>query len=258
MTIGFTQLGNYGRMGNQMFQYASLRGVAANLGYDWVVPTQEKFKGTYHSTSNIFECFTLEKARANMSDVNFKFLMKERDNTNAFDERIFYTCLDETDLMGYFQSPRYFNNIEQEIKNEFTFIKKSPLNVSEYIFVHVRRGDYLLYPYILTVQNEEYYRQGLSCFDSSLPVVVMSDDIEWCKNASVFQGKRFIFSEFNPYDDLLIMSKSLGGITSNSTYGWWGAYLSNSKNVIIPSNWFGPAAVGHSASEFLINDWMML
>ena len=33
--IGFNNLGNMGRLGNQMFEYAALRGIAANKGYDW-------------------------------------------------------------------------------------------------------------------------------------------------------------------------------------------------------------------------------
>ena len=38
MTIGYNRLGSNGRFANQMFQYAGLRGVAANKGYDFKVP----------------------------------------------------------------------------------------------------------------------------------------------------------------------------------------------------------------------------
>ena len=38
MAISFQGLGNEGRLGNQMFQYAFVRGVAHNRGFDWVVP----------------------------------------------------------------------------------------------------------------------------------------------------------------------------------------------------------------------------
>ena len=36
--IGFNNLGNMGRLGNQMFEYATLRGIAANKKYDWCSP----------------------------------------------------------------------------------------------------------------------------------------------------------------------------------------------------------------------------
>ena len=258
MTIGFSQLGNYGRMGNQMFQYAALRGISDNLGYDWRVPTQDKFRNTFHSTSNIFDCFTLEEAKSKMEDVQFQYMIDDSNLPNTFDERIYYTCLDNTDLIGYYQSPKYFEKIEDIIKKEFTFIKKSPVQVERYISLHVRRGDYLLYSHILPPQNEKYFKDALSNFDKNLKVVVSSDDIEWCKNSDIFKSDRFVFSEANPYDDLLMISKACGNIISNSSYSWWGAYLSGNSNVVIPKNWFGPAAPHHKAEEFLKEGWIAL
>ena len=38
MTIGMNNLGRNGRIGNQMFQYAALVGIAKNRGYDFVIP----------------------------------------------------------------------------------------------------------------------------------------------------------------------------------------------------------------------------
>jgi len=40
--IGYNRLGSNGRLGNQMFQYASLRGIAASRNYDWKIPPEEK------------------------------------------------------------------------------------------------------------------------------------------------------------------------------------------------------------------------
>ena len=56
MTIGFNGLGNSGRLGNQLFQYASLRGIAANRGFDFVFPPP------YDSIDNygVHECFKLD------------------------------------------------------------------------------------------------------------------------------------------------------------------------------------------------------
>jgi len=36
--LSFNKLGRSGRLGNQMFQYAALRGIAANRGFDWIIP----------------------------------------------------------------------------------------------------------------------------------------------------------------------------------------------------------------------------
>ena len=43
MTISFNRLGNDGRLGNQMFQYAFLRGVAKNREFDWMIPGDDDY-----------------------------------------------------------------------------------------------------------------------------------------------------------------------------------------------------------------------
>ena len=43
MTISFNRLGNDGRLGNQMFQYAFLRGVAKNRKFDWMIPGDDEY-----------------------------------------------------------------------------------------------------------------------------------------------------------------------------------------------------------------------
>ena len=40
--IGMNALGSNGRLGNQMFQYASLVGIAKNMGYDYCIPDHSK------------------------------------------------------------------------------------------------------------------------------------------------------------------------------------------------------------------------
>ena len=41
--ISFNNLGNLGRLANQMFQYASLKGIAKNRGYDFCIPPEKYF-----------------------------------------------------------------------------------------------------------------------------------------------------------------------------------------------------------------------
>ena len=41
MTISFNGLGNEGRLGNQLFQYAFIRGMAAKHNVDWMIPDKD-------------------------------------------------------------------------------------------------------------------------------------------------------------------------------------------------------------------------
>ena len=55
--LAFNQIGNLGRLGNQMFEYAALRGIAAHHGYDWSIPPFH-MKGIENYSLN--DCFKLE------------------------------------------------------------------------------------------------------------------------------------------------------------------------------------------------------
>ena len=56
--LSFNQLGNLGRLGNQMFEYAALRGIAAQHGYEWCIPPPER-KGI--ENYSLHECFKLSE-----------------------------------------------------------------------------------------------------------------------------------------------------------------------------------------------------
>jgi len=118
--ISFNQLGNLGRLGNQMFQYASLRGIAANRGFDFCIPPEDSFgvsdPNVKNSDTNIYTAFDLDHCN--------KFLRPNqlvKESGYHFDEKIFNTCEDNSDLYGYFQSEKYFKHIEDDIRKDFTF-----------------------------------------------------------------------------------------------------------------------------------------
>ena len=52
--LAFNNIGSLGRLGNQMFEYAALRGIAAKHGYDWMIPTPDR-KGI--ENYSLHDCF---------------------------------------------------------------------------------------------------------------------------------------------------------------------------------------------------------
>ena len=118
--ISFNNLGNLGRLANQMFQYAAIRGIAANRGFDFCLPPKQVFGSkdpmVKSSDTNLYDCFKLPSFDIGITQ-NQVFV----EQTFAFDETLFNECPDDTDLVGYFQTEKYFKHIADEIRKDFTF-----------------------------------------------------------------------------------------------------------------------------------------
>ena len=69
--IGFNRLGLMGRLGNQMFQYASLRGIAKNNGYNWMIPppAEDSSKFDEWKHHQLFNCFEM----TNLQNLNVQY-----------------------------------------------------------------------------------------------------------------------------------------------------------------------------------------
>ena len=260
-------LGNMGRLGNQMFQYTSLRGLAAKHGYEYCLPPREVVATSdlncVNSDITIFECFKIPDAQKRIT--NFPKIME---STFALDENLWNNCPDNISLYGYFQTEKYFEHIEKLIREAFTFVDDiqqptkeaftTNFGDTEVISIHLRRGDYFKYPHH-PVQTLEYYSKGLSHMPEDIPVMIFSDDIEWCKEQELFQGDRFIFAEGNNTGvDLCLQSLCTYHIIANSSFSWWGSWLAKSKKTVAPSTWFAGPNASKDLGDLYCSEWIVL
>jgi len=278
MTISYNRLGSNGRLGNQMFQYAGLRGIAANRGYDWVIPRPDSYGD---SNYGLFDCFEM----GSVEEKNFGQLNVQSIATGQFhfSQEFFDGCPDNINLHDYFTTEKYFANVKDVIKKDFTFKKEILEPCKEIvdelenpIFMHVRRGDYVVNPSAHPMCPISYYEKALEVFDENSPVLVFSDSIEWCKEQDFFQGDRFMLSEYDekysqtadtllgkqntliPYFDLCMMTLCNGGIIANSTMSWWGAWLMENKTqpIVAPKPWFGTHYNDYNMNDLLPDGWV--
>jgi len=238
--IGFNHLGALGRLGNQMFQYAAIRGISAYKGYEFCIPPpQSSSDSSSLALQNIFALPSLKVFGLVRGPL-------VRESIFNYNHDLVETCPDNASLYGYFQTERYFTHISESIRADFNFedsLKMKCANMigSEgYISLHVRRGDYLDQQDDYPVCNIEYYSKALDLLDRNYPVLIFSDDIEWCMKQELFKNSRFKFSSGNPnHVDLCLMSQCKYHIIANSSFSWWGAWLAQSDSVIAPKVWFG-------------------
>lgn len=264
--LAFNYLGRLGRLGNQMFQYASLKGIARNRGYDFCIPNHNQVvKDPYGFDLKIelfypFTMSTVHPHNIRLLDRGYAPVVEEK--YFHFDEILFNMCPDEITLSGFFQSEKYFKHIEDEIRVDFSFkdellepCKEMMGSIGSAISLHVRRTDYLQNSNHTTL-NLEYYSQALKHFNDTSTVLVFSDDPEWCKEQKLFSSDRFMISESGDhYVDLCLMSLCEQHIIANSSFSWWGAWLSGSNDVIAPIQWFGEDNHDKDTKDLIPQRW---
>ncbi len=280
--IGYNRLGSNGRLGNQMFQYAALRGVAAKRGYDWRIPPEDyPHKDNY----GLFETFEL----TNLKPKNIGFVDGQtvQEDQHCFIPDLLTECPDNSNLEGYFQTEKYFDHIANQIRDDFTFKKGYSEPCQDYIesldshpiFLHIRRTDAIGREQYHPILPISYFRDCLKEFPDDTPCFVFTDDLEWCKSHKFFRDDRFLFNEDNqrytystvdgsgssqntllPQVDLCLMSLCSGAIIANSSFSWWGAWLQNDRGKIIapdPKKWFGSAMTHVDTSDVIPDRWFV-
>jgi hypothetical protein len=167
----------------------------------------------------------------------------------------FTTWPDDTYLHGYWQSEKYFADIEAQLRQDFAFPALTGRNVefaseleSELsISLHVRRGDYLNLA-AHTVCSQEYYQAAVKEMIRKVSgdprIYVFSDDPEWARQNLKFSVPTQVVDHNSgaaDFEDMRLMSLCKHNIIANSSFSWWAAWLNANadKNVIAPKAWFG-------------------
>lgn len=219
-----------GQMANQMFIIATTVAHARDNGVEYGIP---KVSGK----RNQFPCYFQDITQLGFYGQH----ASERDYrepTFGIYEPIPFQ--DNTRLVGYYQSEKYFKHRRQEIIDLFD-IPKYPKQEG-IVSIHVRRGDYVKLARKHPPVTIEYLLAAINQFvDDGYHFKFFSDDITWCKEN--FKGERFSFSEGKTMkEDMGLMASCEHNIIANSTFSWWGAWLNQNpdKIVIAPKQWFGP------------------
>ena len=262
--IGFNSLGKLGRLGNQMFQFAALKGIAKNRGFGYCFPpSQNKNEWADHQLFNSFKLSSTSQLNVQFIDQNRPTIVEQ---SFSFDENLFDKCPDWVNIQGFFQSEKYFKHIRDELLLDFQFkdnilepAKQVVSNWKKPISLHIRRTDYITNSNH-SVLDLNYYLNALKQFDDDCEVIVFSDDPQWCLNQDLFNSDRFLVSETNNnYLDLCLMTLCKYHIIANSSFSWWGAWLSNSQKVISPSGWFKGSNNEHLDTKDLIpENWIIV
>ncbi len=279
--------GYTGWLGNRMFQIASSIGIATKNGLEYKFPEKE-FPGAEY-----YHIFKGPIPTADLSNLN---------SIDYYEKEFHYEDIKllpeyNYNLLGYYQSEKYFKHCEKLIREIFTFnedinskacdtlkqIRQS--NVDKVIVaIHFRFGDYLNLKHCHTcLTDTDYYEKALTEILTKYYIssrerffIVFSDNHELAeqymdKMQAEFASFSYVIVKNNTQaDDMCLMSLCDVKIIANSSFSWWGAWLrsynpeiheSIRDNIVIspgPDRWFGPDRKDWNKDDLYPEGWILI
>jgi hypothetical protein len=267
VTIIFPNLGMAGRLGNQLWQIASTIGIAEKQRDEPRFPEWD-YRPYFCIPDSYFG------AQIGIDATKFVSHIDPRAQVYLQDYNLFSHVKDE--IRCFFQPSELAWEIMMSDENRWVLELPQPVTV-----LHVRRGDNVIHPQgFHPLRSNDYYENALSFTSSKSSVLVLSDDIPWCRaNIPSLAGSRDTYfyegvARPREYADRVAYQNSpamdwldmqLGAhvaqnvIMSNSSYSWWMAFLSNpSASVCYPTNFFGRELSYIDASLMFPPGWICL
>jgi hypothetical protein len=276
--ITYNKIGHFGRLGNQMFQFAATVGIARKANQVFAfpkenteVPSVEDFKDgvrreVYFDLPKYFP--NVERTLQPLEEIQTYHVAQEPYFHFCPD---LFTVPDQTNLMGYFQTEKYFEHCSDLILGYFQFdkeIKKQAENnfpyfpsKVEYVSIHLRRGDYAGLQQFHPVMDADYYFDAMTQFmDGDYCFLIFSDDIQYAKELFGEQENIIYIEGNDPEVDMCMMTMCDHNVIANSSFSWWGAWLNDNTNkkVVAPKRWFGPAYKHvHNTKDLYPQSWII-
>lgn len=265
-----------GLLGNHMFQYAFIQSVSKKLNTPFFIiygKARMNRPRLYHyfifENHNAFKNFIYNKIQSIKEYIKIESSNQPEDELLKIKNHAIYE--------GFVQSEKYFSFIDQDVQGMFRIKKKytrqfnqkyqSLFQKNKTLVVHIRQGDYS------SMGSEDlggtdlrlplsYYHHALSQLIDlhSYKIIFISDDIDYCRE-HFREYKNALFETNSEIVDLQLIINADAAIISNSTFGWWGAFLNhkNHKQIFAPKYWLGfKVKKEYPAGITSVKDWRWL
>lgn len=257
-----------GGIGNQLFCYAAARRLALANNTDLVIDDVTGFERDCHHRRYILDQFHIPVRKASPAErlepfARYRRLLAKLINQSrpfhrrsyleqegvAFDDRLLAFKVNGTVYLdGYWQSELYFNDVAKVIRQDLWIVPPSDetnrclaeeIQAGLTVAVHVRwfnkQGESEQHNVAV-----DYYRRAVAIMEEKLRTpryFVFSDDPDAARAKLTIPGDRTTFvshnrGDENAYADLWLMTQCKHFIIANSTFSWWGAWLSNNLDKI--------------------------
>ncbi|MGE8339811.1 MAG: alpha-1,2-fucosyltransferase [Flavobacterium sp.] len=250
--ITFSKIGKKGNLGNQLFQIASTIGLAAKNNQEFSF-LQWKYQDAF-------------KNKLPVLSLNQSLFNHIEEKEYHYHQWIFGA--DNFDISGWLQTEKYFDieltkhyfefsdSLKEKISNKYGEVLKKRT-----ILISIRRGDF--------VNHKDYFQLPINYYLNSLAVffpdwiscnlIVLSDDINYCKYHFSFLENAFFGDGLNETEQLFLGTMCHDFIISNSTFSWWTAWLgekSDSKIIRPFKNFDGQKSKELNDKDYYPERWI--
>lgn len=217
-------LGEHGRLGNQLFQIAGTIGIAESMDARAVFHRTWEYR-KYFSLGDGFFADRVTTARC---DQAWPLAVSIDPTARVYLQDLSLWSAGREVVMQLLQPSAFAREVAARQCSDLLAL---PSKTS----LHIRRGDYL------TDRSHRpcppsYYEHAVELIraeDPSTQFLVFSDDIDWCRRHLPLSEAHYVAG--NPdWLDLTLMSHCDHHICANSTFSWWGAFLSQDPSPIVP------------------------
>lgn len=260
-----------GRFGNQLFRIGTIIGESLKRNVEYYIPSEWEHSGKFPNLKNVISINEIKsKTTSNHRESNFGY-------HNIPDTQ------GVLEIIGYFQSWKFFENFENEVRNSLSFsnelIEKASSRMSKdtiKLCLHVRWGDIYdrktngghkgvenFHP-VMTLQ---YYENALNFILNETKIdeiLVFTDNVdtkEFIEGKFEKFGVKVVYFDYSDdfINDFICQSLCDHFIIANSTFSWWSSFLSKNKNKIVccpkEEDWFGSSYRNLDRSTLLPLEW---
>jgi len=238
-----------GELGNNLFQLATLLSLKQKLNYEYCIPNYRTYWNSVNN--NTLEFKTLFEYNFNYLNITLpEYIHNDRIDINNLHYTHRYSDIpflnDNTSIVGYFQSTKYFNNIKFDLKTKYFKFNRNLIDnihskygdLSKTAILHVRRGrDRLIeciYAKSFTQFESDYYERSIDYLINNYQIdkiLLISDHIEWCKENIKIDNINYIENTSN-IEDFVLYSLCKYNVLGNSTFSWWASWLNQNEDAV--------------------------
>jgi len=253
-----------GQFGNQLFEIATAYAYSLDHHLPLYIPdlVSRKEEGVPKNASSVF----LRKISP-LSHLAQPSLIWQEPSFN-------YSFIPESkaiELRGYFQSETYFAHRRDEILDLFEMpqhlylkiLDQYPFLLTQDQVVGIQIRDYRQiaptgehHPTL----GRKYYERAISLFPKDTIFVVSSNNSEFARECLEGLAPNFVYLNADYIEEFYTLTLCKSFIISNSTFGWWAAWLSRvqNKQIIAPNLWFTPPFDNQSMMKDLIPKYFQI